>query len=216
MTDQLSLYNGALRLCKERRLASLTENRHPRRLLDDAWGDGARTGSVARCLEAGQWTFATRTGRIDATPDIAPDFGYRHAFTQPEDMVRPVAICQDEFFKDPLLDYSDERQIWYAPISTIYVKWVSNGDTYGADLSLWPQSFVDLVEADLAMEIVYTLTESADARAAVEKAYERQKVKAASMTAMNKPTSYPPEGGWNRARRGWGSNRQSGWNGHSL
>jgi hypothetical protein len=216
MTDRLSLYNGALRLCKERRLASLTENRHPRRLLDDAWGDGATSGSVARCLEAGQWTFATRTGQIEATPDIAPDFGYRNAFTQPEDMVRPVAVCQDEFFKDPLLEYSDERGIWYATVSTIYVKWVSNHATYGADLSLWPQSFVDLVEADLAMEIVYALTESADTRASVERAHGKALKKAASITAMNKPTAYPPEGGWNRARRGYASTRQSGWNGHSL
>jgi hypothetical protein len=216
MTSQLSLYNGALRLCKERRLASLTENREPRRLLDDAWGDGANDGSVKRCLQMGQWTFAMRTGRIEYTPDIEPDFGYRYAFTQPEDMVRVSAVCIDEFFKIPLLEYSDERAHWYAPIPTIYVRWVSNSDTYGADLSLWPESFVNLVEADLANEIVPTLTEDEKTRLFVDKAFTTAKKRALSLDAMNKPTVLLPEGTWNRSRRGFSNHRRSGWNGETI
>lgn len=214
MTDQLSLYNGALRLCQDRRLASLTENREPRRLLDDAWGDGATSGSVARCLEIGQWTFAMRTGMIDYTPDIEPEFGYRYAFTQPDDMVRPSAICLDEYFRIPLLDYADERGHWYAPIPTIYARWVSNSDTYGADMGLWPQSFVQLVEADLANEIVATLTEDKEIRLFVQKALEKAEKKAKSRDAMNNPTKLLPEGSWNRSRRG-NENRRSGWNGQT-
>ena len=33
--DQLSLYNNALTVLGERKIASLTENREPRRVLDD-------------------------------------------------------------------------------------------------------------------------------------------------------------------------------------
>lgn len=213
MADRLSLYNGALRLCRERRLASLTEERHPRRLLDDAWGDGAQGGSVRRCLELGQWTFATRTAKIAFDPDVAPEFGHRYAFSQPDDMIRPVAICIDEYFLDPLLQYADERRFWYASIDTIYVKWVSNDPAYGGDIGAWPETFVKLVEADLANEIVFTLTEDAATRAYVEKALSDAKLEAKSRDAMNRPTVMPPQGSWNQARRGGSRTRSSYWNG---
>ena len=40
-SDRLDVYNGALRRLGSRRLASLTENREPRRVLDDIWNNGA-------------------------------------------------------------------------------------------------------------------------------------------------------------------------------
>lgn len=202
MTTKLSLFNGALRLCKERKLAALSENRPPRRLLDDAWGDGSTTGAVKACLEMGQWTFATRTVMLDYSPSVEPEFGYRRAFDQPEDTVRPVAICQDEFFNFPLLGYHDERHYWYTDLDTIYVRYVSNGAEYGADLSLWPEIFAKLVEAYLAMEIVGNLT-GADSKK-VEQAFVRAKLEARSLDAMNKPTVFMPQGSWSSARRGGG------------
>ena len=205
MATKLGVFNGALRLCKERKLASLTENREPRRLLDDAWGDGSTVGAVRVCLEMGQWTFATKGIRLDYDPSIEPDFGFRKVFDQPSDMVRPVAICEDEYFQQPLLRYSDERRYWFADLDTIYVKYVSNASDYGADLSLWPENFTRLVEAYLAREIVGNLT-GADSEK-VEKAWEEAKKDSRSFDAMNKPTAFPPEGSWSASRRG--SGRQS-------
>ncbi|MBO9380025.1 hypothetical protein GG804_24975 [Sphingomonas histidinilytica] len=213
MTDRLSLYNGALRLCEERRLASLTENREPRRLLDDAWGDGSTSGAVKHCLELGQWTFATRTGRVDYDPGIAPSFGYRYAFPKPDDFVRACAVCADEFFEDPLLQYRDERTVWFASIPTIYASWVSNGATYGADMSLWPESFAKLVEAYLANEIVRTLTQDGKVRDKVEADLVRAKASAESLDAQNRPTALMPVGGWVRARHGRSNYRRSRWSG---
>ena len=201
MATKLGLFNSALRLCHERKLASLTENRHPRHLLDDAWGDGSTTGAVQACLEMGQWTFATRTIMLDYTPSVEPDFGYSRAFDQPEDMVRVTAVCEDEYFDAPLLRYADERRYWYADLDTIYVRYVSNDAEYGADLSLWPETFARLVEAYLAMEIVGSLT-GAD-RGVVEKAFDKAKLEAKSLDAMNKPTVFMPQGGWVLARGGW-------------
>ena len=201
MATKLSLYNGANRLCHERKLASLSENQPSRRLLDDAWGDGSTTGAVKACLEMGQWTFATRTIMLDYTPSVEPDFGYRRAFDQPEDMVRVTAVCEDEYFDAPLLRYADERRYWYADLDTIYVRYVSNDAEYGADLSLWPETFAKLVEAYLAMEIVGSLT-GAD-RGVVEKAFDKAKLEARSFDAMNKPTVFMPQGGWVSARGGW-------------
>lgn len=199
MATKLGTYNGALRLCKDRKLASLTENREPRRLLDDAWGDGATEGAVKACLEMGQWTFATKSVQLDYSPSVEPSFGYSRAFDQPSDWVKTVAICSDEFFTEPLLAYKTERKFWYAELDTIYVSYVSNDADYGADLSLWPENFAKLVQAYLANEIVGSLT-NADS-AFVIKTYEAAEKSAKSFDAMEGPTRFPPAGSWVRARR---------------
>ena len=81
MTSKLTLFNGALRLLGERRLASLTEDRPARRYLDDAWDDGL----VDDALEQGFWNFATRTVQMTASTSVEPEFGYRYAFQKPDD-----------------------------------------------------------------------------------------------------------------------------------
>lgn len=208
MTDQLSLYNGALRILKERRLADLTENREPRRLLDGVWNDGA----VKYCLQSGQWTFATRTARLDYSPSVEPPFGYRYAFDQPEDMVRVTGIWHDERCIQPLLQYTDERHFWYCDLTTIYVSFVSNLPNYGGDFSLWPETFVQLVQAFLALQIAGNLTQGQGLIALADRAWEKARLAAASLDAQNKPTKFLPESAWTAARRGRRS-RDSYWNG---
>lgn len=199
-SSKLTIYNDALRLVKERRLAALTDSREARRLLDDAWGDGSTTGAVRHCLEIGQWTFAMRTAQIDYSPSITPAFGYRYAFDQPADLARVAGICSDEWFKQPLLEYQDERRFWYADLQTIYVRWVSNGVSYGADISLWPENFAKLVAAYLAKEIVGGLTGDAD-EARVMRHWDEMLKSAKSLDAMNRPTAFFPTGSWVRSRR---------------
>jgi hypothetical protein len=60
--SRLSIYNGALRECQERKLASLSEDREPRRVLDDVWNDG--DGLLRFVLRQKQWRFARRTVEI--------------------------------------------------------------------------------------------------------------------------------------------------------
>jgi hypothetical protein len=200
MADKLGVYNGALRLCNERKLASLSDSSERRRALDAAWNNGE---AIRFCLESGQWTFATRTGMIDYTPSVEPSFGYRRAFTQPTDFVRLVAMCSDEYFKVPLLEYADERQYWYADLDTLYVKWVSNDTTYGGDLSLWSAKFAKFVEAYLAYEIAPTLTGMDEKTLKVViHTYDQRKKDARSLDAMNKPTQFTPPGSWVSARGG--------------
>ena len=215
MTDQLSLYNGALRLLKERRLSSLSEARECRRLLDDAWGDGRTYGSVAYCLQDGQWVFARRTVQIDFSPSITPTFGYRYAFDHPSDMVKPVAICSDQYLTQPLLHYQDEGSYWYCDLQTIYVSYISNGVTFGGDMSRWGEKFVKLVEAHLAMEIAPNLTNSDGAIRLAEAAYLKAIKAARSDDAMRQPTRFLPPGSWVSARGG-GGRRRSLWNGGSY
>lgn len=203
MTTRLDIYNGALRILGERRLASVTENREPRRLLDDVWDADA----IKTCLEQGQWKFAIRTVEITYTPSIEPDFGYQRAFTKPTDLVRVVGLSAEPYFNNPLTRYVDEAGYWFSDYDTLYVRYVSDDDEYGRDLSLWPESFTKYVEYYMASEILPNLTASQAKEERVSRDMKKALVEARSRDAMAGPTQYLPLGGWSRALMagGWRS-----------
>jgi hypothetical protein len=205
VTTRLQVYNNALMLCGERLLASLTEDREPRRLLDQVWdSDGVRY-----CLEQGQWQFAMRTQQIYSNPSEDPPFGYRLAFDKPSDWISTSAVCSDEYFTQPLIRYADELELWYADIDPIYVKFVSSDVNYGGDPSLWPRSFADYVDAYFASRIVtkfgtaerVTFIMGPPGKLDGGELGRRLKV-AKNRAAMTQPTQFPPEGTWVTARRG--------------
>lgn len=198
MSSKLSIYNGALRMCGERKLASLTENQQGRHLLDDEWADGA----VDYCLGLGQWKFAKRTVKLYSTPSVSPSFGYQKAFAVPSDHIRTTALCSDEFLKAPLLEYTQEQGYWFADVEPFYVSYVSNDAAYGNDIGAWPLDFVLLVQAYLASKIVETLTQDENKWTKVFKLAKKYQVDAASSDAMEGPTTFPPPGRWAAARAG--------------
>ena len=211
-TTRLDLYNDALMLCGERFLASLSEDREPRRLLDQVWS----SNGVNNCLEQAQWWFAMRSVMIDYDASITPDFGYAKAFTKPTDWISTSAVCSDEFFRTPLLQYADERSNWFADITPIYVKYVSNDSNFGANLALWPATFCDYAAAYFASRIIGKLAgDKADQRATLfgpaghpEKGLLGMRLAIAkSKAAFGQPTTYPAQGGWTRSRMG---NRRGG------
>lgn len=199
MADKLLIFNAALLLCGERKLGSLTENREPRRLLDDVYDGGA----VKTCLEAGLWNFATRTLKIEFDPSVDPDFGFRRAFVKPSDWVRTAAVSTSEYFATPLKahEFGDEAGHWWADTDSLFVKMVSDGADYGGTLGNWTESFSRYVEAYLASRIAWKLTRSEDTVAAIRGEMVSLLKGAAAKDAMNEGTSIPPEGSWNRARR---------------
>lgn len=205
MTTRLALYNGALLECGERDLASLSENREPRRLLDRVWDNGV----VRYCLGRGQWKFAKRTIQMVPSTDIDPAFGYRHAFQQPEDFVRTIGLWSDEYLQAPLLQYQQEGTLWFADFEPLYLSYVSDASTHGGDLSLWSEEFARAVEIYLAARIVKKLTQSAeDEKFMLAKAGAAFR-EAASGDAMEGPTTFPPPGRWVQARHG-GTSRDRG------
>lgn len=200
-TDQLGIYNGALMLCKERSLASLTEEREPRYLLDGVWA----RGGVRYCLEQGQWNFAMRTSQLDYTTSVEPSFGYRRAFELPDDWVIAANVATDEFFTQPLRAYQLEGHFLYCDLDTIYVRFVSDDNTYGYDYSLWPESFREFVEAYFASKICRKISP----REIVEDICNPRKgvLTLARRNAKNKdlqqqPTRFRAQGGWTKARQG--------------
>ncbi|HNP14962.1 MAG TPA: hypothetical protein PKI99_00675 [Terrimesophilobacter sp.] len=205
MTDRLSLYNGALRLLGERKLASLTEDRGPRHYLDDVWDDGI----VRRCLEAGQWTFAIRKVSVDASSSVEPQLDqYIYAFEKPEDLVRLAGISSSAS-GDPLTDYDFAGGFFFANLDPIYVRYVSDDQDYGGDYSLWPESFVDYVQASMASEIAPRLSASDAHMERVDAKKDQALARLVYIDGMNSPSIRPPLGSWARARLSGG---RSGYN----
>jgi len=200
VTDRLSLYNGALRECQERKLASLSENREPRRLLDDVWNAG--DGILRYVLQAKQWNFGRRTIELAADTAVEPAFGYTYAFAQPDDFLRTCKLCDDERMKSPLLDYQVENGYWYADIDPIYLTYTSNDADYGADYSKWPPNFTLWVETHMASLVVGSITGAKTDRNDLLKLAKMRLQTAASTDAMEGPTEFPPTGSWVRSRRG--------------
>jgi hypothetical protein len=198
MATRLSLYNAALQVLGERQLASLNENRAPRRYLDVAW-DGP-PGAVETLLTMGQWKFAQRTVKMDADSELSTGFGYPYAFAAPTDLARTTRVCADEFFNAPLETYEEENGIFYAAITPFYLSYVSNDETYGGDLSRWSPNFVEYAKHWLAGKILLSLTGNKSDREEIAKEAKALLIRAQATDAMEQATKYPPSGTWVNAR----------------
>lgn len=203
MTDKLTLYNEALGHLDERPLASLAENREPRRALDAFF-----VGVVNYCLERKFWNFGYRTVEIDASSTMTPLFGYLYAFKIPNDWIRTRKLSAQPTLNPPLTQVSEETGYWYTNITPIYVQYNSNDPLYGMDLGAWPQSFADYVSLRLARKACKRVTGNTELLkgpegiiAQEEKAYKISN----SICAMNEAIGFAPESGWVRARRGFNS-----------
>lgn len=202
MTTQLTLMNGALRLIGEVELASTSEDREPRHVLDDVYTDG-----LNYCLEQGFWNWSLRDAEIneDATD---PAFGYTSRFVVPSDWIRTAAISLSETYIPPLTNYVQQAGYWQANGTPLYVKYVSNdATTYGLKLSAWPISFVRYVETHLAAEICERLTQHSSKLEGLRKLELRRKLDAQTKDVMNEAVRFKPPGSWTASRSGFWFNR---------
>lgn len=197
MTTKIAVYNGALRELGERKLASITENREPRRLLDDVYDSGVR-----QCLAKAQWRFARRTVELTAETDIEPAFGHPNAFAKPTDHIRTCKLTSDGHMNSPALEYNYEAGYFYADIDPIYLSYVSDHVDWGFNLADWPDNFALFVETYLATLIVNRITGSKTDVEMLHKLARRRLTEAASTDAMEDPTQFTPLGSWARARLG--------------
>jgi len=203
--DQLGLYNQALYLLGERSLASLTENREPRRILDVVW-----RGAVKFCLEQGQWKFALRTSKLTYSTDVIPTFGYSRAFERPTDCVHLSKMCSDEYLQTPLLRYVEEAGWWFADLDDIYVSYVSDSLDFGNDYASWPETFSTYVATYLAAQSGLRINQSERTVEKLEKELKKVKRDALSKDAMQGSTQFLPTGSWVTSRRGGRSGSDRG------
>ena len=216
-TTRLKIYNGAILLCGDQGLATLTEDREPRYLLDEVWNDNG----VRWCLEQAQWHFAMRSSRFDYNPDVAPDWGFPRAFTKPVDWVETSGVFQDEFMRAPLLQYADEIMYWWANLDQIFVRYVSDDENYGMNLANWPATFIDMVKAYFASRIIRKLPGGADKIDDIchpkTGVLAKATLIAKNKSAMTQPATFPSRGTWAAARhRGGSRTRWDGGNPNSL
>jgi hypothetical protein len=196
MPSRLTIYNGALTVhLGEPPLESLDDDVPTRYLLDGVWD---REG-LKRCLQQGQWNHAARTAAIEYEPSITPTVGYRHAFEKPSDYVRLMGIYSDQYLQSPLTRYTDEGGYWWADDETIYVRFVSDDNQYGGDLSLWPANYTAFVEAWFAEQIC-TPTTYADKKAGVSDDVKKLLGAALNTDALEQPAMSPPRGSWAGSR----------------
>jgi hypothetical protein len=151
-TTTLEVYNNALVLLGDRKLASLSENREPRRVFDDVF-----TKAKTFCLEQGIWQFALLQASIAGTANTDTGFSYR--FAKPTDLVHLFAIGANKNI-DPCYstEYLDLGAYYYSNDATIYVRYTSNGASYGLDLTKWSATFSAYVETYLAWLTCHRLT----------------------------------------------------------
>lgn len=202
MATQLGLFNSALIEIGKDRLVSTSDDVEGRHALDDVY-----TEVLKECLEAGQWNHATRTVQLDADTSIDPDFGYSEVFAKPSDWVRTVEISANEDFSVPLLDYRDESTYWLAYDTPIYVRYVSNGSSYGLNLTIWPQSFTTYVYRSLAKRVCKRLTGSEFSDIQLRD-WKDAKQQALNKDALNDAQPrFKPMGSW-AGSRSYGSSRR--------
>ena len=200
MTDRLTLYNLALGHLRERKLASLTEQREPRRVLDDFW-----TPNINYCLERKLWNFAFRAVEIDASTTVTPGFGFSNAFSIPIDWIRTFIVSPEPSTTAPLLNYKEEAGYWFANVDPLYVVYTSSDALYGMNLGAWPASMEDYVAKRLAEQACGRITGADDLLKGPDglsrKVKDAYKVCSANC-AMNDAPAYLPEGTWSKSRRG--------------
>ena len=205
-TTRLKIYNGALLLVGERGLASLTVTEESRRVLDEVWNDNG----VRYCLEQGQWNFAMRAAQFTYDSTITPSFGLNRGFNKPSDWVLTSAVCSDEYFNTPALNYADEAGVWYADIDDIYVRYVSDDENFGMDMSLWPDTFTEYVKTYFASRICHKIPGSPEV---IQKLHgpaghpqrgllHQALLLAKNRAAMTGPATFPARGSWVGSRLG--------------
>jgi hypothetical protein len=199
--DKLSIYNKVLGHLGERKLASLAEDREPRRALDDYYPD-----VVAHCLEQGLWKFAKRKAQIEASSSVEPEFGFTYSFTKPDDWKRTIRISESSNLDVPLLRYREEYGYWEADCSTLYVEYISDHVTFGGgDLSRWTQLFEDYVCLKLAVQICPRISGSEAKEDKLEAKLKRALSAARGKDATAEPPQFPSSGKWVTSRLGGAS-----------
>lgn len=204
--DQLSIYNGALLMLGERKLADLTEDVEARYVLDNIWDNNG----IRRCLEKAFWHHALRTVKISHDPDITTPFGHKYAFTIPDDYIRLWSLCTDEFFTNPVALYQTEGQHFFSDYQDMFMRYVSDGDQYGLNFAMWPDTFTEYVEGYFAVKAIKRLTDAKVDADDLKEDVRKLLVRAKSNDAMKDPTGLTVPSGWSiaRSRLDYGRRRQ--------
>lgn len=114
MATQLSLYNGALRLLKHRRLAATTDDDPARYFLDEVYVD-----ALNYVIEQGLWSFVSTSTNLTASSNA--NRGYTNRATKPAGFVRLISISDNSSYYPPLEAYAEDRDYLFCNVANLYV-----------------------------------------------------------------------------------------------
>lgn len=181
---KLQLYNDALRIIGERKLASESEARESRYRLDDIYDFGA----IDYCLEITKPRFASVVDKI-TTSVTSTEYGFANTFDLPADYLVMVGLFSDAGLDEPITRFIEQGRTLATDHSTVYLRYTSS--TSGAVLASWPPSFARLVSAYLAKELAPRIRPDAIESTAANFASERQAFLLTDAAEESRPRSKP-------------------------
>ena len=140
--SQLALYNNALLMLGQRTLASITEAREPRYVLDAIWNLGA----VDYCAEIVKPRFLTTTSKL-ATSTSSSQHDLDNVFNLPSDYLTTVAVYSDAELTQEVTRFVIDANTLACDYGTIFLRYVR---TFPGTYTNWPSSFAQVVAAYLA------------------------------------------------------------------
>ena len=213
MADKLTIWNKALRLIGEGRLATVTAPVDPaddiesRAVLDDAWPTIALDG-----LARGDWNFAMKTVELTASTTTTVIPGYDFAFDHPTDWIRTIAFnfvadFTNVFFFDTELDVVEEQGSWFTNSENFFVRYITSDLAGDARLTEYPPTYVEFISALLARDICERLTQGTSKIEYLDGLIDVRLRKAKSNDARNLKSNPVRPGKWIQGLSGQGNRR---------
>jgi hypothetical protein len=198
--DKLGVYNLALALVEEPRLATLTDDIESRYALDEHWET-----AYSFVFEDAAWEWAAQTKEITNSGTTA--IGYDYQYDLPTKITGFVSLIwasnQPLGWSSPIdyelsINSSGNRELWcnYNPI---YVRSV----IIQTDPTRWPVAFAKTVAAYLAYLICGQITGDTSDQDKLLKIYDADKGEALSNDVSQKAVRRLNEGSWSKSRRGY-------------
>ena len=200
--DWLSLYNAALEICGLESLISIDDDSERRSALDDA----VNAKAVLSVLSLVPWNQAWTSVKLEADPDLDPEWGLDYVFDVPSDMERIDMVSAGEYFNNPV-PYYREGAYFYADVNELWIRYTSTStvSTPGA----WPTYFWNLVAAELARRITKKPKLQVVDPQAVADTYREYKYEAMSTDVQRNPPRVLGTGNWTQDRYS-GRSRRNG------
>lgn len=194
MASKLEIYQGCLRLLGPHQLLSLSESTPNKLRLDEAWDS-----VVIYCLKRGLWNFAIRSVELLDDEDVESRFGWDYAFSHPTDMLRLVNIS-DQAILTQFEQFENETGYFFANVDTLYLRYISNEESYGLNIGAWPEDFCEVVKARLAFETALAITGDRGLRQDALALFDKNLSTAKTLDAIDERVKFKPEGRLVRAR----------------
>lgn len=155
MATKIEVYNEALRMVGDLRLASLTDDVEARYALDDAWNR-----SVLFVASQANWPHAYASLQVNTLTDTSSP-GYTRSYTiNNANWLRTVSVSLDQHFGVGAHYHEALGKIFVNTSQTnIFVRYIDKSYLGDSFIATWPEMFCSAVSHRLAFEVCERLTQ---------------------------------------------------------